>query len=211
MDPLVIAGIAVVVVLVIGLLFWQWERNTRLRNQYGREYDRAVDELGRVRAQRELATRERRVRRLNVRPLTGEQRRRFSSTWEDVQAQFVDDPEGAVSRGDRLVEDVMDARGYPIADFDQRIADLSVHHGRVVNDYRDLREIAHRHRRHEATTEDLRQAMVHFRNVFEEMLEDRESSQVERVVERQVEVEDVRATRRPDIRRDVEPDLRSER
>jgi hypothetical protein len=211
MDPLVIAGAAVVVTLVIGLLFWQWERNTRLRSQYGREYDRAVDELGRVRAQRELATRERRVKGLHVRPLTGEQRRRFSDLWQDVQAQFVDDPEGAVSRGDRLVEDVMDARGYPIADFEQRIADLSVHHGRVVVDYRELRDIAHRHLRHEATTEDLRQAMVHFRNVFEDLLEDRESL-TEKVVARPVEREDVRATGRPDdLRREVEPELRSER
>jgi hypothetical protein len=195
MDPLVIAAIVTAVALVIGLLIWQRERSGRLHKQYGHEYDRAVDELGRVRAQRELASRERRVRRLQLRGLTREERERFVENWRLIQTQFVDDPEGAVLQGDRLLEDVMDARGYPIADFDQRVADLSVHHGRIVDEYRALRDIAQRHRRREASTEDLRQALVHFRSVFEDMLEERELIP-ERVVERPVEREDVRATRR---------------
>ena len=191
MDPLVIAGLAIVLTLVVGLLFWQWQRNSRLRSQFASEYDRARDELGRLRAQRELASRERRVRRLNLRPLTREERTRFVTTWQEIQTQFVDDPAGAVAQGDRLVEDVMDARGYPIADFDQRVADLSVHHARIADDYRVIRDIAHRHREHQASTEDLRRALIHFRSVFEEMLEDREAVS-ERVVERRIEREQAR-------------------
>jgi len=191
MDPLVIAGLAIVLTLVVGLLFWQWQRNSRLRSQFASEYDRARDELGRLRAQRELAHRERRVRRLNLRPLTREERTRFVTAWQEIQTQFVDDPAGAVAQGDRLVEDVMDARGYPIADFDQRIADLSVDHARIADDYRAVREIAHRHHRHEANTEDLRRALIHFRSVLDEMLENREAVP-ERVVERTIEREQVR-------------------
>jgi hypothetical protein len=177
MDPLVIAGLAIVLTLVIGLLLWQWQRNTHLRSQFSHEYDRARDELGRLRAQRELARRERRVRRLDLRPLTREERHRFATNWQAIQTQFVDDPAGAVAQGDRLVEDLMDARGYPPADFEQRIADLSVHHARIADDYRAIREIAQRHRRHEATTEDLRRVLIHFRSVFEDMLETREPVQ----------------------------------
>jgi len=91
-----------------------------------------------------------------------------------VQTRFVDDPKGAVTDADRLVEDVMKTRGYPISEFDQRAADLSVHHPRVVDNYRAARDIAQRHRRGEATTEDLRQAMVYYRGLFQDLLEDRE-------------------------------------
>ncbi|MGQ0642892.1 MAG: hypothetical protein ACT4P6_19270 [Gemmatimonadaceae bacterium] len=209
MDPIIIAAIAVTVALVIGLLVWQRERSGRLHTQYGQEYDRAVDELGRLRAQRELAGRGRRVKQLKLRALTREQRNRFVASWRAIQSQFVDDPPGAVTEGDRLIEDVIDARGYPIADFDQRSADLSVHHADVVDDYRALRELAHRHRRHEASTEDLRQALVHFRAVFEDLLEDREQVS-EVVVELPVEREDVRATPPlgPDLSRRPDSDLR---
>lgn len=202
MDPVVITVAIVVALALIGvLLAWERQRAERLHSQYGVEYQRAVDELGRLRAERELASRERRVNRLHLQALTREQRDRFVESWRAVQAQFVDDPEGAVTQGDRLVEDVMDARGYPIADFDQRLADLSVHHAAVVEDYRDLRTLAERHRAGEASTEDLRQAMVHLRAVFEDMLEDRERVS-ERVVERTVERDHAprvrRAPQRPD-------------
>jgi hypothetical protein len=103
-----------------------------------------------------------------------------------VQAMFVDDPRGAITRADGLVEEVMKVRGYPVSDFDQRAADLSVHHGRVVENYRAAREIAIRHRRGMATTEDLRQAMVYYRELFQDLLEDREHM-TERPVERAVE------------------------
>lgn len=202
MDPVVITVAIVVALALIGvLLAWERQRAERLHSQYGGEYQRAVDELGRLRAERELANRERRVNRLHLRALTREQRDRFAESWRAVQAQFVDDPEGAVTQGDRLVEDVMDARGYPIADFDQRLADLSVHHAAVVEDYRDLRSIAERHRAGEAATEDLRQAMVRLRAVFEDMLEDRERVS-ERVVERMVDRDDAPRVRRAPQRRD---------
>ena len=114
------------------------------------------------------------MEQLAIRPLTAEQQSVYQQQWRSVQARFVDDPKGAVTEADRLVEDVMKTRGYPISDFDQRAADLSVHHPRVVDNYRAARDIAHRHRRGEATTEDLRQAMVYYRGLFEDLLEDRE-------------------------------------
>jgi hypothetical protein len=209
MDPVVIGIIVVAAALVIGVYMWQHSRTAQLQSQYGREYDRAVDELGRLRAQKELSERERRVERMQIRALTREQRDRFADRWDEVQKQFVDDPDGAVREGDRLVEDVMDARGYPISNFDQRIADLSVHHVHIVDDYRALRDIAHKHIQQDATTEDLRQAMIHFRAVFDDLLEDRERIG-ERIIEREVHREIVQPTvapRSPDsVRR--ESDLR---
>ncbi len=190
MDPVVIGVVVVAIAIIAGWVIWQRQRTEHLHSQYGPEYQRTVDELGRLRAEKELTTRERRVRRLHLESLTREQRDRFASRWREIQTQFVDDPEGAVQQGDRLVEDVIDARGYPIANFEQRVGDLSVHHARIVPDYRAVREIARRHREGESTTEDLRQAMVHFRAVFEDLLEDRENDR-ERVVERVVEREDV--------------------
>ena len=196
MDPVVIAVLVAAAALVIGVYMWQHQRAARMQTQYGREYDRAVDELGRLRAQKALHDRERRVEQLNLRALTREQRDRFAARWEELQKQFVDDPDGAVRDGDRLVEDVMDERGYPISNFDQRIADLSVHHVHVVDDYRALRDIAHKHIQQNATTEDLRQAMIHFRAVFDDLLEDRE-----RVGERQVEREVHREVVQPSVAR----------
>jgi len=208
MDPIVIAVLVVAAALVIGTYMWQHQRAARMQAQYGREYVRAVDELGRLRAQKELHDRERRVEQLSIRALTREQRDRFAARWEELQKQFVDDPDGAVRGGDRLVEDVMDARGYPISNFDQRIADLSVHHVHIVDDYRALRDVAHKHIQQTATTEDLRQAMIHFRAVFDDLLEDRERVG-ERLVEREVhrEVVEPSVARSPDEVRH-EADLR---
>lgn len=208
MDPVVIGIIVVAAALVIGVYMWQHSRTVKLQSQYGREYNRAVDELGRLRAEKALDDREKRVERMQIRALTREQRDRFSDRWDELQKQFVDDPDGAVREGDRLVEDVMDARGYPISNFDQRIADLSVHHVHIVDDYRSLRDIAQKHIQQDATTEDLRQAMIHFRAVFDDLLEDRERVG-EKVVEREVhrEITQPIAVRSPDsVRR--ESDLR---
>ena len=208
MDPAVMGVILVAAALVIGVYMWQHARAVRLKTQYGREYDRAVDELGRLRAQKALSDRERRVDRLSIRALTREQRDRFAERWEEIEGQFVDDPDGAVREGDRLVEDVMDARGYPISNFDQRVADLSVHHVHIVDDYRALRDIAHKHIQQNATTEDLRQAMIHFRAVFDDLLEDRERVG-ERVVRREVVREDGyrRGVPRADRQERLEADL----
>jgi hypothetical protein len=186
MEPLVI-GIIVVAAAVIGWLLWQQQRTRTLRTRYVGEYDRTVSELGRQRGEAELVRREARVRELDIRPLSATERERYLADWRHVQEQFVDDPRGAVIRGNDLVEDVLRARGYPVTDdFDRQVADLSVHHPRVVQNYRLAREIASRHRRGAANTEDLRQAMVLYRELFEDLLADADI-QVERVVTRPVE------------------------
>jgi hypothetical protein len=202
MDPLVI-GIIVVAAAVIGWLVWQQQRTRSLRTRYADEYDRTVSELGRRRGEAELVKREVRVRELDIRPLSATERERYLADWRHVQEQFVDDPKGAVIRGNDLVEDVLRARGYPVTDdFDRQVADLSVDHPRVVQNYRLAREIGVRHRRGAATTEDLRQAMVLYRELFEDLLVDTDTK-AERVVTRPVEQRD--GDRRPRIDREVRP------
>ena len=177
MDQVTIVAIAVGVLLLalVGWYLWQRRRTEVLKARYGPEYGRAVHELGdKRRAESELVRRQERVEHLDIRPLTAQQRNGYLQQWHAVQTRFVDDPKGAVTDADRLVEEVMMARGYPVADFDQRAADLSVHHPRVVDNYRAARDIAQRHRRGDATTEDLRQAMVFYRELFQDLLEDRE-------------------------------------
>jgi hypothetical protein len=177
MDPnVVLAIVAVAVLVALALVYYaQQRRRAHLRGRFGPEYGRAVKETGDVRkAEAELAARERRVSRLTIRPLSPPDQLRFSESWKRVQSRFVDDPYGAVSEADRLVGEVMDARGYPIGDFDQRAADISVDHPRVVEHYRAARAIAQRHSRGEAGTEDLRQAFVHYRELFTDLLEVRQ-------------------------------------
>ena len=207
MDQATIIAIVVgiLVLAVVGWLVWQRQRSEALRERYGPEYERTVTEVGdKRRAESELLKRQQRVEKLDIRPLSAEQRSGYLQQWRSVQSRFVDDPKGAVTDADRLVEDVMKVRGYPVSDFDQRAADLSVHHPRVVDNYRAARDIAHRHRRGEATTEDLRQAMVYYRDLFEDLLEDRENEQkkaaevgrpnAERVIARDFDSEFVRSS-----------------
>ncbi|MFL5619815.1 MAG: hypothetical protein ACJ79A_15640 [Gemmatimonadaceae bacterium] len=173
--------VAVLVLAVIGWLVWRRQQSDRLKARYGPEYARAVNELGdKRRAESELVKRQERVAAFDIRPLSAEQQNGYLQQWRAVQTRFVDDPKGAVTDADRLVEDVMRTRGYPVSDFDQRAADLSVHHPRVVENYRAARDIAQRHRRGEATTEDLRQAMVYYRGLFQDLLEDREHAEEEK-------------------------------
>lgn len=182
MDPVTIVAIVVGVALLamVGWFLWQRQRSEHLRTQYGREYDRTVQTVGDKRkAEAELVRREKRLEHLEIRALQPEERSRFIEDWRVVQTRFVDAPKQAVTDADRLVEEVMKARGYPVADFEQRAADLSVHHGAFVDNYRSAREIAVRHRRGEASTEDLRQAMVHYRELFADLLEDREHAHAE--------------------------------
>lgn len=209
MDPLVIGIIVIAALAIVGVVVWQQQRTRRLQTRYASEYDRTVTELGRRKGEAELVNREERVRQLDIRPLSVAERDRFVSDWRRVQEQFVDDPRGAVTRGDQLVDDVMRARGYPVADFDRQIADLSVDHPRVVNNYRTARDIAHRHHRGEASTEDLRQAMVLYRELFEDLLETGATvdTKAERVVETPVQRGDalnVERARRYDRDRDSE-------
>ncbi len=147
-------------------------RSRHLRGRFGPEYDRVIQESSNPRRAEEiLATREKRVERLHIRPLAPNERDRFVQAWQKDQSRFVDDPQGAVSEADRLVTDVMQTRGYPMSDFEQRAADISVDHPHVVENYRAAADIALRHKRGQATTEDLRQAMVYYRRLFDELLE----------------------------------------
>lgn len=194
MTPGAIIGV-IIAIAVLGGITWylvtRQRRSEALREQYGPEYAQAVRQTGSARrAEDELIKRKERVDALDIQPLSAEQRSQFTTEWRRVQVMFVDDPGGAVNVADRLVEEVMKVRGYPVSDFDQRAADLSVHHARVVENYRAARDVAERHRRRAATTEDLRKAMVYYRALFEDLLEDREHAvdrPVDRAVDRQIE------------------------
>jgi hypothetical protein len=169
----IIIAAAVVLVAGIALFFWSRKRRTaRLRTQFGgAEYARAVQKDGsRRNAEAALEERSQRVEALHVRPLGAGDRTRFVESWRGVQARFVDGPAGAVMAADQLLGDVMSARGYPVSDFEQRAADISVDHPLVLQNYRTAHEIATRQTRGQASTEDLRQAMVHFRTLFEELI-----------------------------------------
>jgi FtsZ-interacting cell division protein ZipA len=175
MDPKVVMAIiivvAIVAVLIIALLVVRKQRSAKLRQRFGTEYDRTVHEIGQNKAESVLLEREKRVEKFSLRVLSAEERERFISEWRIVQSNFVDDPRRAVGQADLLVDRVMQARGYPMADFEQRAADISVDHPAVVSNYRAARVIAARHRQGQATTEDLRQAMIHYRSLFDELLE----------------------------------------
>ena len=145
---------------------------TRLREQFGPEYKHAVRKYGDARkAEAELAEREKRVRKLEIRRLTQGEQSLYEEEWRKIQARFVDEPSKAVGEADGLIKEVMRTRGYPVGDFDQRAADVSVDHPNVVTNYRAGREIAGRNKSGEATTDDLRQAMMHYRSLFEELME----------------------------------------
>ena len=166
--------VAVVIVAAIVIVFaLQSRRSKTLRSRFGPEYERALDETGGKRkAEAELHQREKRVEALNIQPLTVADRTRFVSAWRRVQAEFVDNPKASVAKADDLLGEVMATRGYPMSDFDQRSADLSVDHPVVVDNYRAAHDIALRHGKGEAGTEDLRQAMIHYRALFDDLVED---------------------------------------
>jgi hypothetical protein len=176
-----IVAIAIVVILAVGLataVLLRTRRTGRLRSRFGAtEYDRAVEEGGNQRtAEAELDTRAERVEGFKVQPLTSADRTRFESSWKSVQARFVDSPGGAVTEADQLVRDVMSARGYPVSDFEQRAADISVDHPKVMKNYRAAHEIALRQTNGQAETEDLRQAMIHYRALFEELVSEQDTA-----------------------------------
>ena len=172
----IFAGVLVVIVIALGLILLSWRRRSqRLQEQFGPEYKHAVRKYGDAgKAEAELAAREKRVRKLEIRSLTQEEQSRFADVWRNTQARFVDEPSKAVSEADALIKEVMQTRGYPVGDFDQRAADVSVDHPNVVTNYRAARAIAQANERGQATTEDLRKAMVYYRALFEELLEVRQ-------------------------------------
>ena len=176
MDTGLLVAILVVVILLALLAFFagRQRRSRKLQDTFGPEYDRTVEEAGdRRAAETELRERTERRAGFDIVPLESEARARYIEAWRSTQAQFVDEPVEATREADRLITSVMRDRGYPVDDFEQRAADISVDHPQVVDDYRAAHAIAAANDRSEASTEDLRQALVHYRSLFEELLEDR--------------------------------------
>ena len=174
-DTLLMLALAVIAVVAV-IAIWMYtarRRHTHLREKFGPEYERAVGTTGSTAvAEKSLLEREKRVSKYKLRALTADERTRFNGLWQQVQSRFVDDPAIAVSEADLLVTDLMTTRGYPMGDVNRRDEDLTVDHGHVVGHYRAARDIADRHTRGAASTEDLRQAMVHYRALFADLLEE---------------------------------------
>ena len=168
---LIIVVIAVVAVAIIGVLIYMNKRSQRLRAKFGPEYRRAVEESGgKLRAESKLEKLEKRVEKFSIQPLQPDAANRFRASWREIQAQFVDDPAKALSNADSLLAEVMTARGYPVADFEERAAEISVNHPLFVDNYRAGHQIALRHAQGRASTEEMRQAMIHYRTLFDDLL-----------------------------------------
>jgi hypothetical protein len=167
----IVSGV-VVLIVIAALLAMRKHKSAQLKEHFGPEYDRVAREQGDARhAETVLAQREKRVEKLSIHPLPGLQRDGYLQEWMAVQRRFVDDPSAAVTEADNLVTAVMTARGYPMSDFEQRAADISVNYPTVVHNYRSAREIVLRHAKGHSSTEDLRQAIVCYRSLFEELLD----------------------------------------
>ena len=184
MDEQTMLLVAIVVIAALTLIALAYglaqRRRQRLREHFGPEYERVMAEAGdATKADRVLSEREHRVKKLDIRPLPDTARDQFIERWRQVQSRFVDDPRAAVTDADALIGEAMAARGYPVTDFEQRAADVSVEHPQVVNDYRIAHDIAGQG---EVDTEDLRRAMVHYRSLFEALVS---SARDERVEERE--------------------------
>ena len=177
-TQLIVVG-SVVVLAVLALVAWLFarrrQRSRRLQQRFGSEYDRTVDALGgRTNAESDLQAREKRVEQLTLTPLAAPEAARFSQAWSALQGRFVDNPKGVVVQADQLVRELMLKRGYPMGDFERRAGDISVDHPTVVASYRAAQAIAVRDERGIADTEELRQAVVHYRALFDELLEVKE-------------------------------------
>ncbi len=174
----ILTGGIVVVAVWIALAVWfsyRKKQTKKLQDRFGAEYGRTVDDLGsRTKAESELKARERRVESLDIAPLSPAEAARFNVSWTALQGRFVDDPRGVVVQADQLVRELMLQRGYPMGDFAHRAADISVGHPTVVQNYRAAQAIA---LRGEASTEELRKAVVHYRALFDELLEVKETNQ----------------------------------
>jgi hypothetical protein len=172
-TSLLLAGVAILVVIAIAaLLFYHRNRTQKLQHRFGAEYDRTVEALGsRTKAEAELEARKKRVETFNIVPLLPAEAERLRQAWIALQARFVDDPKGVVIQANQLVRELMLKRGFPMADFERLAADISVDHPDVVQNYRAAQAIAERDARGEADTEELRNAVVHYRALFDELLE----------------------------------------
>jgi len=168
--------IAVIVLLILGgllgVVFTRRQRTKRLQERFGPEYDRTVREVGdQRRAEEELEARLDHVQALEIRPLSAEETDRFTREWQLTQAEFVDEPLAALQKANQLIKEVMSIKGYPVDDFEQRAADISVDYPDLVIDYRELRAIATKGDEEDVTTEEMRQAMVHARALFENLIQ----------------------------------------
>jgi hypothetical protein len=170
-TQIIVLVVVIIVVLALAAAAWMVGRRAQLRRRFGPEYDRLVQEQGnRAAAERELRERTRRHAELSIKPLSPEAHERYAAAWEQVQARFIDTPAEAVGEADALVTQVMADRGYPTNGFDEQAAELSVEHGHTLGHYRDAHEVHLRNEQGEATTEQLRQALVHYRALFSDLL-----------------------------------------
>ena len=177
---IIVAGVVVFALIALAAWFFSQRKkqSERLQHRFGPEYGRTVGELGgRTKAESELKAREKRVEHLTITPLAPAEAARFSQAWSALQGRFVDNPKGVVVQADQLVRELMLKRGYPMGDFERRAADISVDHPAVVENYRAAQAIAARDERGEADTEELRKAVVHYRALFNELLEVREGKE----------------------------------
>jgi hypothetical protein len=168
---IIVLVVVIVVVVALATVGWMLARRAQLRRRFGPEYDRLVQEQGsRMAAERELRERQRRHAELTIQPLSDEARTRCTTAWEHIQARFIDTPAEAVGEADGLVTQVMAERGYPADGFENQAAQLSVEHGQTIGHYRDAHDVYLRNERGEATTEQLRQALVHYRALVADLL-----------------------------------------
>jgi len=171
-TTIIVLAVTIVVIAAVALWAWRRQRIDNLRRKFGPEYSHAIEQYGsEARAQEALSQRARRMEKFHARGLPREDHDRFLERWNLVQANFVDDPPASIEQADTLVNQLMQARGYPMGDFDKRAEDISVDHPQVVQNYRAAHVIAERQTRGQAVTEDLRQALVHYRALFDELLE----------------------------------------
>jgi hypothetical protein len=171
-STVIILILVIAVIALVAVMLFERAKTRKLRSKFGPEYDRLVDREGNTRrAEAVLDSRQKRFETFATRRLSREECTRFAEQWRVVQERFVDDPRESVDQADQLINNALEACGYPMVDFEQRAADISVEHPRVVEDYRTAHDIAIRDRRGQASTEDLRGAMQRYRNLFEHVLD----------------------------------------
>jgi hypothetical protein len=179
--------VAVVFLIVgglVGMALMRVQRTKRLKERFGPEYERAVNEVGDKRqAENDLEARLDHVKSLDIRPLSAEEIERFTNEWKETQTEFVDEPYAAIQKADHLIREVMKTRGYPVEDFEQRAADISVDYPELVTDYRGLHLIAVKEVEDQVSTEEMRQAMIHGRALFENLIQ--QESNAEAIAEKE--------------------------
>ena len=163
--------VLMIISAILIVVFARRRRSARFHDRFGPEYDHTVQAMGNEKkAQTELEERQKHVEALNIRPLSVNERERYQADWTAVQSKFVDEPGRAIVDADRLIMEVMQVRAYPVSDFEQRAADISVTYPALVSNYRAARAIALKNEQHQADTEQLRQAMIYYRSLFDELL-----------------------------------------